>query len=104
MRDSVWPPNRPRSDSLPGRLRAGRGRPAGGDGGGLATAPPHGLSARNAVAGTIDELIPAGTSVYARVGPWLDHLTPAAVQELGLAAGAPVWLVDKTHSWRVMAG
>ncbi|PYQ64508.1 MAG: molybdenum ABC transporter ATP-binding protein [Acidobacteria bacterium] len=70
----------------------------------LATAPPRGLSARNAVAGTIDELIPAGTSIYVRVGPWLAHLTPAAVKELGLAAGEPVWLVAKTHSWRVAAG
>jgi len=70
----------------------------------LATVPPVGLSARNAVAGRVDELIAAGTSVYARVGPWLVHLTPAAVAELGLAAGVPVWLVAKTHSWRVVAG
>jgi len=69
----------------------------------LATAPPVGLSARNAVAGRVDELIPVGSSVYARVGPWLAHLTPAAVAELGLAAGSPVWLVAKTHSWRVVA-
>jgi molybdate transport system ATP-binding protein len=69
----------------------------------LATAPPVGLSARNAVAGHVDELIPVGSSVYARVGPWLAHLTPAAVAELGLAAGSPVWLVAKTHSWRVVA-
>jgi len=70
----------------------------------LATAPPVGLSARNAVAGRVDELIPVGTSVYARVGPWLVHLTPAAVAELGLGAGTPVWIVAKTHSWRVVAG
>lgn len=70
----------------------------------LATAPPSGLSARNAVAGRIDELISVGSSVYVRVGPWLAHLTPAAVAELGLAAGVPVWLVAKTHSWRVVAG
>jgi len=69
----------------------------------LATAPPVGLSARNAVAGHVDELITVGSSVYARVGPWLAHLTPAAVAELGLAAGSPVWLVAKTHSWRVVA-
>jgi len=25
------------------------------------------------------------------------------VAELGLAAGSPVWLVAKTHSWRVVA-
>jgi molybdate transport system ATP-binding protein len=70
----------------------------------LATAPPRGLSARNAVAGAVDELIAVGTSVYVRVGPWLAHLTPAAVAELGLRAGTPVWLVAKTHSWRVVAG
>ena len=70
----------------------------------LATAPPIGLSARNAVAGRVEELIPVGTSVYARVGPWVAHLTPAAVAELNLAAGMPVWLVAKTHSWRVVAG
>ncbi len=69
----------------------------------LATAPPVGLSARNAVAGRVDELIPVGSSIYARVGPWLALLTPAAVAELGLAAGSPVWLVAKTHSWRVVA-
>ncbi len=70
----------------------------------LATVQPAGLSARNAVAGHVDELILVGTSVYARVGPWLAHLTPAAVDELGLAPGTPVWLVAKTHSWRVVAG
>jgi molybdate transport system ATP-binding protein len=70
----------------------------------LATAPPHGLSARNAVAGAVDELIAVGTSVYVRVGPWLAHLTPAAVTELQLRTGTPVWLVAKTHSWRVVAG
>jgi len=70
----------------------------------LATAPPVGLSARNAMAGRIDEILPAGTSVYVRVGPWLAHLTPAAVADLGLAAGTPVWLVAKTHSWRIVAG
>jgi len=70
----------------------------------IATLPPAGLSARNAVAGRVDELIPAGSSVYARVGPWLAHLTLAAVDELGLRVGTPVWLVAKTHSWRVAAG
>lgn len=70
----------------------------------LATVRPVGLSARNAVAGHIDELVPVGTSVYAGVGPWLVHLTPAAVDELNLIPGMPVWLVAKTHSWRVVAG
>jgi len=70
----------------------------------LATSRPAGLSARNAVAGEVDELIAVGTSVYVAVGPWLVHLTPAAVEELRLAHGVRVWLVAKTHSWRVVAG
>jgi len=70
----------------------------------IATLPPAGLSARNAVAGRVDELIFLGPSVYVRVGPWLAHLTLAAVDELGLRVGTPVWLVAKTHSWRVAAG
>jgi molybdate transport system ATP-binding protein len=70
----------------------------------LATEPPRSLSARNAVAGRLDELIDAGPSVFARVGDWLAHLTPAAVADLQLAPGKPVWLIAKTHSWRVMAG
>jgi len=52
----------------------------------------------------VEELLTVGSSVYARVGPWLVHLTPAAVAELGLAQGTLVWLVAKTHSWRVVAG
>ncbi len=70
----------------------------------LATAPPSGLSARNAIAGQLAELVGRGPALYARVGSWLVHLTPAAVEDLGLAVGRPVWLIAKTHSWRVVAG
>lgn len=70
----------------------------------VATAPPAELSARNAVAGLVEELIEAGASTYVRVGAWFAHLTPAAVAELGLEPGRPVWLVAKSHSWRVVAG
>jgi molybdate transport system ATP-binding protein len=70
----------------------------------VATEAPRGLSARNAVAGRLDELTAVDESVYARVGPWLAHLTPAAVRDLGLAPGRAVWLVVKTHCWRVVAG
>jgi molybdate transport system ATP-binding protein len=69
----------------------------------LATENPRGLSARNAWSGHIDEVIPAHGSVYVRVGDWLIHVTPAAARELNLAKGSPVWLVVKTHSWRVVA-
>lgn len=68
----------------------------------VSTREPAGLSARNAVAGEVEELIPVGTSVYLRVGEWLAHLTPAAVAELGLEPGRRVWLVVKTHSWRLV--
>ena len=70
----------------------------------VAVAPPVGLSARNVLAGSVDELLPVAGSVYVRAGDWLAHLTAAAARELDLAAGRPVWLVVKTHSWRVVAG
>lgn len=70
----------------------------------VATSSPVGLSARNAFAGRVDALLPVGGSVYVRVGEWLARLTPAAVRELDLASGQPVWLVVKTHSWRVILG
>lgn len=70
----------------------------------LSTQEPHGLSARNAWPMTIHELLPAGRSVFARVGPFLVHLTPSAVDALALTPGSPVWLITKTHSWRIVAG
>ncbi len=70
----------------------------------VATRRPEGLSARNAVEVAIDGLEAAGEGLLLRSGAWLAHLTPEAVAELGLAAGGRVWLVTKTHSWRVVAG
>jgi molybdate transport system ATP-binding protein len=70
----------------------------------VAVEEPRGLSARNAFSGEVDELIEAGGSVWVRSGDWLAHLTAAAARELELAPGRRVWLVVKTHSWRVVAG
>lgn len=70
----------------------------------VATEPPRGLSARNAFAGRISRLIEVEGSVYVDVEGWMARLTPAAVDELGLAPGRAVWLVVKTHSWRLVAG
>jgi molybdate transport system ATP-binding protein len=70
----------------------------------VATQPPQGLSARNVVAGRVDDLMAVAGSVYVRVGPWRARLTPAAVKELDLAVGRQVWLVVKSHSWRVVMG
>ncbi len=71
----------------------------------VATARPEGLSARNAVAAELVALDPAADgAVLARAGGgWLAHLTPEAVHELALAPGRRVWMVTKTHSWRVVA-
>ncbi len=70
----------------------------------VATHRPEGLSARNAVAVEVEALDAVDGAVLARSGPWLAHLTPAAVRELGLAPGRRAWMVTKTHSWRVVAG
>ena len=32
------------------------------------------------------------------------HLTPGAYDALGLAIGAPLWLIIKTYSCRIVAG
>ena len=71
----------------------------------VATARPQGLSARNAVAVELLALDPAadGALLARAAGGWLAHLTPEAVHELGLAPGRRVWMVTKTHSWRVVA-
>lgn len=69
----------------------------------VATRPPEGLSARNAVEVEIESLDPVDGGVVARSGPWLAHLTQAAVRELALASGHRAWMVTKTHSWRVVA-
>ena len=67
----------------------------------LATERPHGLSARNVIAGRIVSLEQRGTIVIARVDcgvTFVVHVTPGAVRALELTAGRPVWLVLKTHS------
>lgn len=69
----------------------------------LATAEPRGLSARNVLWGKIRRLEPIDESVYVTVEDWLVRLTPAAARDLALEVGKPVWLVVKTHSWRIVA-
>ena len=67
----------------------------------LATAPPHGLSARNVIEGRIVSMETRGTLVRARVDcgvEFIVHLTPGATRSLELAEGRRVWLVLKTHS------
>jgi molybdate transport system ATP-binding protein len=65
---------------------------------------PAGLSARNAVRVVVEGVEEAEDALLLRAGPWMAHLTPEAVRELGLVVGREVWLVVKTHAWRVVAG
>jgi len=72
----------------------------------LATEAPRGLSARNVLPGTLRSLSPEGTTVVAVVDAgerFVVHLTPGAVESLALHEGAPVWLVIKTHSCRIVS-
>ena len=57
-----------------------------------ATAPSG--SARNVWTGPVESIEPLGDRVRVRVGgavPLTAEITPAALTELGLAAGTPVW-------------
>jgi molybdate transport system ATP-binding protein len=75
----------------------------------VATRRPEGLSARNVLQGPVGEVLePAGPhgsdgSVYVEAGGWWAHLTREAAGELSLLPGREVWLVVKTHSWRVVS-
>ena len=71
----------------------------------VATEPPHFLSARNVLPGTIESVEIRGTIVALRVkagATFLVHVTPGAVRALDLTAGLLVWLVIKTHSCHVV--
>ena len=68
---------------------------------------PRALSARNVVPARIVSLRREGPMVIAEIeaGRKFEvHLTPGARESLGLKPEQQVWLVIKTHSWRLMAG
>ena len=67
----------------------------------LASCKPVGLSARNVLPARVLKIETRGAMahVYVDCGVALEaHLTPAACQNLELAAGREVWVVIKTHS------
>jgi molybdate transport system ATP-binding protein len=71
----------------------------------VASEEPRGLSARNVLNGTIQDVRRNGAIVALRVnaGASFDvHVTPGASEALALAVGRQVWLVIKTYSWRVL--
>ncbi len=66
---------------------------------------PRALSARNVLPGKIRSLKREGAMVIAEVeaGKTFEvHLTPSACESLGLGVEQQVWLVIKTHSFRLM--
>ncbi|HEY2107558.1 MAG TPA: molybdenum ABC transporter ATP-binding protein [Candidatus Binataceae bacterium] len=69
----------------------------------IAAQHPHGLSARNTLRGRIKSIRRQDVTVIVIVGvdagaAFEVHLTPSAVDELGLVAEREVWLVIKTYS------
>jgi molybdate transport system ATP-binding protein len=67
----------------------------------VATEPPHFLSARNILPGTIESVETRGVMVALRIKAGTNfqvHVTPGAVRALDLSPGLLVWLVIKTHS------
>ncbi len=72
----------------------------------LAIQEPHGISARNVLAGRLASLEREGATVVAAVDAgehFVVHLTPGARESLKLAVGDPVWLIVKTHSCRIVS-
>lgn len=72
----------------------------------LATEEPRGISARNVLRGSLASLSHQGTTVVATVDAgerFVVHLTPGAVDSLGLFPDIAVWLVVKTHSCRIVS-
>ncbi len=72
----------------------------------VATEPPRALSARNILAGRLVSLERRGTTIVAGIecGARFEvHLTPGAVDALGLRLGQPIWLIVKTHSCHLVA-
>ncbi len=71
----------------------------------LAIAPPHGLSVRNALEGTLVEVVAEGRDAMLAVvevagARLLARITREAADELGLRPGLPVWALVKTASLR----
>ena len=67
----------------------------------IAAERPHGLSARNTIGGRIRTIRREGVTVIVMVDAGVTfevHVTPSAVDELGLIAEREVWLVIKTYS------
>ncbi|MCA1633511.1 MAG: ATP-binding cassette domain-containing protein [Acidobacteria bacterium] len=70
----------------------------------LATSEPGNISARNVLAGRIEEIEERGAHTLVRVAcgvPWVASVTRQSLRELELSEGKHVWLAFKTYSCRV---
>jgi molybdate transport system ATP-binding protein len=73
----------------------------------IAGESPRALSARNVMPARIVSLRREGAMVVAEIDAGRSfevHITPGACESLGLKPEGQVWLVIKTHSWRLVAG
>jgi molybdate transport system ATP-binding protein len=73
----------------------------------VANEEPRGLSARNILRGRLVEARREGATMIVSIDAgqaFTVHLTPGAYDGLGLAVGAPLWLIIKTYSCRLVAG
>jgi len=70
----------------------------------LSREPLERISARNILPGRVESVDSGEADAIVRVEAagvsWRAHLTADALRDLDLAAGTPVWLVIKTHSFR----
>jgi molybdate transport system ATP-binding protein len=72
----------------------------------LANREPQGISARNVFRGTLTHVSRQGPTIVATVdagSPFVVHLTPDALDTLGLRLGDVAWLIVKTYSCRLLA-
>jgi len=73
----------------------------------VANQEPRGVSARNILRGRLVEVRREGATMIASIEAgqvFAVHLTPGGFESLGLAVGAPLWLIIKTYSCRLVAG
>jgi molybdate transport system ATP-binding protein len=73
----------------------------------LANREPQGISARNVLRGTLTNISRQGPTMVATLdagAPFIVHVTPDAIDTLGLRVGEAAWLVIKTYSCRLLAG
>ena len=70
----------------------------------LSAEPLSRVSARNVLAGRVLSVDVSGDDAMVRAEAagvtWRAHVTAAAIRDLGLAAGSPVWLAIKTQSFK----